>query len=306
MIGEYTLRILCDKYGISSDNIVNKNNNILTYGEYEDIDRTLDYLIKELKIDKKNIEKCPSVLYRNVNAIKGNIKFLNQQKVSFSSIENCLHVLSVEPNDLKETYEYIEKNYGVDAINKTTSALSCNKSLLIEVEKLGLDKKWNLSLAISINFKFTTLAEIKDIVNSKEYKEHPEVFTSETIAHAKIEDIKKILHSKEYKEHPELFTPTTLAHVKIEDIKEMLHSKEYKEHPELFTSQTLAFAKIEDIKEILHSKEYKKHPELFTSTTLAFAKIEEIKEMLRSKEYKEHPELFTSETLAHAKIEDIK
>ena len=61
----------------SKENIVNKNNNILSKGEYEDIDKTLDYLINELKVSRANIEKCPSILYRNVNAIKkDNIDFL--------------------------------------------------------------------------------------------------------------------------------------------------------------------------------------------------------------------------------------
>ena len=306
MIGEYTLKILCDKYNISSENIINKNNSILTHGEYSDIDKTLNYLINELKVSRENIEKCPSILYRNVDAIKKNIDYLKQQNVSFSSIESCLHVLSAEPIDLKETYEYIEKNYGIEIINKNTSALSCNKELIIEVEQLGLDKGWNLAIAVGIDFASTTLEEVIDIINSEEYKNHPELFTSTTLAHAKIKDIKDILHSEEYKEHPELFTSETLAHIKIKELKEMLHSEEYKEHPELFTSQTLANAKIKDIKDILHSEEYKEHPELFTSQTLANAKIKDIKELLHSEEYKKHPELFTSQTLAHAKIKDIK
>ena len=33
MIGEYTLKILCDKYNIASENIINKNYSILTHGE---------------------------------------------------------------------------------------------------------------------------------------------------------------------------------------------------------------------------------------------------------------------------------
>ena len=115
-----------------------------------------------------------------------------------------------------------------------------------------------------------------------------------------------MLNSKEYKEHPELFTSTTLAYAKPQDIKDMLNSKEYEEHPELFTSQTLAFAKPQDIKDMLNSKEYEEHPELFTSQTLARTKIQDIKDMLNSKEYKEHPELFTSTTLAYAKIQDIR
>ena len=306
MIDEYTLKKLCDKYNISSENIINKNNSILTNGEYLDIDKTLNYLINELKVSKKNIEKCPSILYRNVDAIKKNIDYLKQQNVSFSSIESCLHVLSAESIDLKETYEYIEENYGIEAINKNTSILSCNKDLIIEVEKLGFDKSWNLAIVVGIDFAATTLEEVIDIINSEEYKSHPELFTSQTLAHAKISDIKDMLHSEEYKEHPELFTSQTLAHAKIKDIKDMLHSEEYKEHPELFTSQTLAHAKIKDIKDMLQSEEYKSHPELFTSQTLARAKIKDISDMLHSEEYKEHPELFTSQTLAHAKIKDIK
>ena len=306
MIEEYSLKLLCDKYGVSKENIVNKNNNILSEGEYEDIDKTLDYLISELKVSKTNIEKCPSILYRNVNAIKNNIDFLKQKDVSFSSIESCLHVLSSEPNDLKDTYDYVEENYGVESINKNTSVLSCDKDLVIAVEKLGLDKKQNLTIAVNVEFGFTTLDEVKNLLNSEGYKLYPDLFTSTTLAHAKIEEIQKMIQSKEYKEHPELFTSTTLAHAKIEEIQEMINSQEFKEHPELFTSTTLAHAKIKEIQEMINSKEFKEHPELFTSTTLAHGKIEDIQEMIRSEEFKEHPELFTSEVLARAKIEDIQ
>ena len=226
MIEEYSLKLLCDKYGVSKENIVNKNNNILSKGEYEDIDKTLDYLINELKVSKTNIEKCPSILYRNVNAIKNNIDFLKQKDVSFSSIESCLHVLSSEPNDLKDTYDYVEENYGVESINKNTSVLSCNKDLVIAVEKLGLDKTWNLVVASCIEFGFTTLEEVENIVNSIEFKKYPELFTSTTLTHAKIEEIQEMTNSKEFKEHPELFTSTTLAHAKIEEIKKMINSKE--------------------------------------------------------------------------------
>ena len=69
MIGVYTLKMLCEKYGLSSEKLVNKNNNILEYGKYHEIDKTLDYLVNELHINASNIEKCPSVLYKNVDAI---------------------------------------------------------------------------------------------------------------------------------------------------------------------------------------------------------------------------------------------
>ena len=303
MIEEYSLKLLCDKYGVSKENIVNKNNNVLTYGEYEDIDKTLDYLINELKVSKTNIEKCPSILYRNVNAIKNNIDFLKQKDVSFSSIESCLHVLSSEPNDLKDTYDYVEENYGVESINKNTSVLSCNKDLVIAVEKLGLDKTWNLVVASCIEFGFTTLEEVENIVNSIEFKKYPELFTSTTLAHAKIEEIQEMINSKEFKEHPELFTSQTLAHAKIEDIKKIIHSEEFKEHTELFTSQTLANAKIKEIQKMINSKEFKKYPELFTSSTLAHAKIEDIQKLLEMSYWNDirYKDLLTSSVVAKSK-----
>ena len=227
MIEEYSLKLLCDKYGVSKENIVNKNNNILSKGEYEDIDKTLDYLINELKVSKTNIEKCPSILYRNVNAIKNNIDFLKQKDVSFSSIESCLHVLSSEPNDLKDTYDYVEENYGKESINRNTSVLSCPKDLVIAVEELGLNKDWNLVIASCIKFGFTTLEEVEDIVNSIEFKKYPELFTSQTLAYGNIKEIQEMINSKEYKEHPELFTSQTLAHGSIKEIQEMINREDF-------------------------------------------------------------------------------
>ena len=186
------------------------------------------------------------------------------------------------------------------------SVLACNKDLIVEIEKLKLNKNWNLAIAAGINFGATTLKEVIVIVNSEEYKRHTELFTSETLAHAKLEDIQKMLQSEEYKKHPELFTSTTLSFAKLEDIQKLLHSEEYMNHPELFTSTTLSFVKLEDIQKLLNSEEYRNHPELFTSQTLANAKLEDIQRMLQSEEYKNHPELFTATTLAHAKLEDIQ
>ena len=306
MIGEYTLEMLCNKYNLSNDKLIKKNRNILDYGEYKEIDETLNYLINKLRIQPENIEKCPSILYINVNQIVNNINFLKEQKINFSEIESCLHVLSTEYKQLIETYNYVESNYGLQAINKNTSILSCPIKIILSVENLNLNRDFNLPISTSIYFGATTLEEIQKMLHSKEYEEHPELFTSTTLARITLEDIQKILHSKEYEDHPELFTSTTLAFATLEDIQKILHSKEYEEHPELFTSTTLAFATLEDIQKILHSKEYEGHPELFTSKVLAHAKIEDIQKLLHSKEYEEHPELFTSTTLAFATLEDIQ
>ena len=272
MIEEYSLKLLCDKYGVSKENIVNKNNNILSKGEYEDIDKTLDYLINELKVNKKNIEKCPSILYRNVDAIKDNIDFLKQKDVSFSSIESCLHVLSSEPDSLKDTYDYVEENYGVESINKDTSVLSCNRDLVIVVEKLGLDKTWNLVVASCIKFGFTTLEEVENIVNSIEFKKYPELFTSQTLAHGNIKEIQEIINSKEYKEHPELFTSTTLAHAKIEDIQKLLQMSYWNDirYKDLLTSSVAAKSKqmITKLPVLFKMAEYYKIDGYLTTTFL--------------------------------------
>ena len=306
MIGEHTLEILCNKYNISKEKLVDNNNNILSYGEFNEIDRTLDYLINSLKLLPSNIEKCPSILYRNTDNIKDNADFLKKQKISFSSIESCLHVLSTDPNQLIQTYNYVEGRYGIAAIKTNPSILACSIDIIDSVEKLGLKREYNLAIAISISFGYTKLENVQKIINSAEFKDHPELFTSQTLAHAKLEDIQEIINSDEYKNHPELFTSTTLAHAKLEEIQKIVNSDEFKEHPELFTSTTLANAKLEDIQEIINSDEFKEHPELFTSETLAHAKLEDIQEIINSDEFKEHPELFTSTTLANAKLEDIQ
>ena len=309
MIGQYTLKMLCEKYGISSDKLVNKNNNILTNGEYQDIDSTLDYLVNILKISSNNIEKCPSILYRNVNNIRENVDFIRNCNIHFSNIESCLHVLNSEPFELKMTYEYVKENYGLDIINRITSILSVPKDIIKNVEKLNIpftNKNGNLSVAVGIEWGSTNLEEIQKIIQSQEFKEHPELFTSETLAYAKLEEIQKIIQSREFKEHPELFTSTTLAHAKLKEIQNIIKSDEFNAHPELFTSETLARANFEEIQKIIQSREFKEHPKLFTSQTLARAKFEEIQKIIKSDEFKAHPKLFTSETLAHAKLEEIQ
>ena len=274
MIGEYTLEMLCNKYNLSKDKLIKKNRNILDYGEYKEIDETLNYLINKLRIQPENIEKCPSILYRNVNQIIKNINFLKENNVNFSEIESCLHVLSTDNEQLIQTYNYVESNYGLQAINKNTSVLSCPIDIIVSVENLNLDRDFNLPISTSIDFGATTLEEIQKILYSKEYEEHPELFTSTTLSHAKLEEIQKIIQSKEYQEHPELFTSQTLAHAKFEEIQKIIQSKEYQEHPELFTSATLAHAKLEDVQKLLSMDCWndERYRRLLTSSVVARSK----------------------------------
>ena len=125
-----------------------------------------------------------------------------------------------------------------------------------------------------------SLKKIQEIINSSEFEEHPELFTSTVLAHASLEEIQEIVNSSEFKEHPGLFTSQVLAHASFEKIQEIINSSEFKEHPELFTSEVLAHASLEEIQEIINSSEYKEHPELFTSTVLAHARLKEIQSLL--------------------------
>ena len=140
MIEEYSLKLLCDKYGVSKENIVNKNNNILSKGEYEDIDKTLDYLINELKVSKTNIEKCPSILYRNVNAIKDNIDFLKGQEIVKVLYMNTdyQYLKGIEnDNVISEIVEEVKKSSLLQArVDRSVKRILKIKNLIMKILKV--------------------------------------------------------------------------------------------------------------------------------------------------------------------------
>ena len=149
MIGVDLLKLLLERYGIDPNKVIKNNENVLVKGNYDEIEDVIKYLIGELKISPKNIEKAPSILYFNVSAIRKNVEFLQKQHISFSNVETCLHVLNTEPFQLEETYNYIMDNYGVEFINRITSILGVNVERIKEIEKLNLDKDTTLSAAVS-------------------------------------------------------------------------------------------------------------------------------------------------------------
>ncbi len=303
MIEKYKLEELLKKYNININ--VALNEQLLSRGEYQEIDDTLDYLINELHIDRKNIEKCPSVMYYSVDNIKKNAGFLKKSKVNFDKVEKCLHVLSTDNDELIKTYNYVLTNYGVDIINKTVSVLSIPTSRIIEIENLNIPciKKKDI---ISISVGRNEISDIKDILQSEEFKTHSELFTSQVLARGNLKEIKDILASEEFKNHPELFTSTVLAYSNLKEIKGILQSEEFKAYPDLFTSQVLAYSNLKEIKDILQSEEFKAYPELFTSQVLAHGNLKEIKDIFQSEEFKNHPELFTSTVLAEGNLKEIK
>ena len=158
MIEQTDLMKLLESYKIDYKKVM--TDKVLDKGEYFGIKHVLEYLVNELKINPKNIEKCPSILYLNVNEVRKNYEFLKQQKINISDVETCLHVLSTDNKDLKETYYYVLENYGLMTINRITSILRCNKDRIINIEKYGLSKDVTISASISRR----TIYEIEEII----------------------------------------------------------------------------------------------------------------------------------------------
>ena len=158
MIEQTDLMKLLESYKIDYKKVM--TDKVLDKGEYLGIKHVLEYLVNEVGINPKNIEKCPSILYLNVNEVRKNYEFLKQQKINISDVETCLHVLSTDNKDLKETYYYVLENYGLMTINRTTSILRCNKDRIINIEKYGLSKDVTISASISRR----TIYEIEEII----------------------------------------------------------------------------------------------------------------------------------------------
>ena len=184
MIEQTDLMKLFENYKIDYKKVM--IDKVLDKGEYFGIKHVLEYLVNEVGINPKNIEKCPSILYLNVNEVRKNYEFLKQEKINISDVETCLHVLSTDNKDLKETYYYVLENYGLTIINRTTSILSCNKDRIINIEKYGLSKDVTISASISRR----TIYEIEEIIKiCKKYN----IEIKGTVFKQNAEEIEKII-----------------------------------------------------------------------------------------------------------------
>ena len=68
MINERDLQLIINKYNLHLTR--EKKVLILNNSTLEEVDKILNYLINELKIDARNIEKCPSILYKDYETIR--------------------------------------------------------------------------------------------------------------------------------------------------------------------------------------------------------------------------------------------
>ena len=242
MINEVSLESICKKYGINYVRLIQHHDSILKRGNYEEIESMLKLLINDLKIQPKNIEKCPSILYKNVEVVEENINFLKSEHFKMNSIESCLHILSADPDSFKQMYYYVTTKYGAAALYKHLSILSVPIDILKAVENLyipNIGSDGNLTIAMGIDYENTTLKDLINVLDSEEYRMYSHLFTPYVLAHADYNKFKIIFDSKEFKEHPELITSTTLVDGNLSYISDLVNSPEYKNNPKLFTSELL-------------------------------------------------------------------
>ena len=189
MISELKLKEICSKYNINYEKLLNTNENILEYGDYNNICDILEYLINEIRIQSKNIEKCPSILcFSDLKNIKYNWEYLKEQEINTSNVMNCLHILSTEFKELKRTYQYVDYNYGKRYLNENTSILKVNIDRIQEIENnfKNFDKKQIIQASISD----LDITEIEKIV--KVCKEYGIEITGSVFRQSE-EEIKKIV-----------------------------------------------------------------------------------------------------------------
>ena len=101
---EYDLIMLLSKYGINFDNISEyKREMVLSKAKFDKVEYVLSFLRNELNISSKNIEKCPGILYCGVDNVKDNYFFLLKKGYKIKRINNCLHVLANDNEQLEAT-----------------------------------------------------------------------------------------------------------------------------------------------------------------------------------------------------------
>jgi len=137
MVNREQFEEICNKYGLDSKKLIKNNENVLEKADYNSICYVLEFLRDTLKVTPNNIEKCPSILYLKIEAIKENWKFLNEKKINTRDIETCLHILSTDPEQLNKTYEYVsdEKRYGKKYIEQISSIFRVPVERIQEIEE---------------------------------------------------------------------------------------------------------------------------------------------------------------------------
>ena len=92
---------------ISQKSFIRLLGSIIKKGKFQEIDDTLNYLINDLNINVRNIEKCPSILYRDVKQIKENINFIKVLRETFDDDTTN----KIDMDNISKIIMYLKKVY---------------------------------------------------------------------------------------------------------------------------------------------------------------------------------------------------
>lgn len=131
-------------------------------GDVKVMTKALEFLVNIVGVSPKRIEKCPSVLYLNPSVLKTNYETLINKGINREKIIGCLHILSSEPGIIKDTFDYVAENYGVETFNKNVSILGVPVGRIKELERF----KGRMSKSAILSVAITTLrpAEVSTIL----------------------------------------------------------------------------------------------------------------------------------------------
>lgn len=164
MIIDTVLSSVLLKYGIDYSSFTEEQKDALrAQGDYSKVVDALKFLVDDLGIDKKNIEKCPSVLYFHPEFLEENYNYLVGKEINKGRIEKCLHVLSCVPSDLKATYQYVADNYGKDTFNKNITILSTDVDRIKDIEE-RFSRRMSKSAILTVANTTLKYAEINSIL----------------------------------------------------------------------------------------------------------------------------------------------
>ena len=262
MIENKNLVLLLNRYGIDGNKLVKNNQNVLEYGEYDNIEKIIKFL-KGINIEPKYIEKCPSILsMKNVRDIENVYNFLvNDTELEHINIEDCLHILSANLDSVKNIYNYVLDKYGLNTLAKCPSILSGDYLNIINITKtlentIGLDivKDNGGSILVKTTseeiIKILAIPEFQYNKQAKSYNKELLTATTFQRTYEEIKDILELEYWKDEKFNP-LLTPTIWRKDarQIKDILELEYWKDEKFKPLL--TPTVWIKDEKQIKDIL-------------------------------------------------------
>lgn len=267
MISEKEFYELLEKYGLNPEIAINNNDKVLVYTDYYEADKILSYLIDEIKVHPKKIEKAPSILcFSNKENIKENYEYLIKKGLDLKKISSALTVLSTPHDDLVANYEYIEEHLDKSLIMESLSTLSIEPEIIVKIvskfEESGMTH-------ILINYPIT-ISNIKDSNNVDEiekilalpfFKEHPDKMTSSIFLRT-ADELEDIINIQYFKDHPNKIKGTIFLRT-AKEIEEIVNLKYFKDHPNKLTA-TVFHRTPDEVKEIINLPYFKKYPERLT------------------------------------------